>query len=239
MTLAESTISNAVRYSMMKFCYANIIIAGPICSGKKSIAQSIAEFSALQNLEQTVTIFDQDSYYREYEELEDTKFNVKNIDIQSAFNTKKFVNDVRTFYEKGAVSVAEYNRRKWTKSWGVMKNSEENENKPSYILETKYERRINIFVGPHAIELLTQRLGINNTYVKNYVVPYQIPEVICIYLNTNHQTCMKRREKEKLMFPENLYDVRSYKEYSRFIEEQNKKEIAFQKDMADIVINCN
>lgn len=238
MTLAGSTISNAVRYSMMKFCYANIIIAGPICSGKKSIAQSIAEFSALQNLVQSVTIFDQDSYYREYEELEDTKYDVKNIDKKSAFNTKKFVNDVRTFYEKGAVSVAEYNRRKWTRSWGIMQKSDENENKPSFILETKYKRRINIFVGPHAIELLTQRLGINNSYVNDYVVPYQIPEAICIYLNTDHQTCMKRREKEKLMFPENLYDVRNYKEYSRFIEEQTQKEIAIQKQVADIVINC-
>ena len=41
------------------------------------------------------------------------------------------------------------------------------------------------------------------------------------------------------MFPNNLYTVKQYNEYSDFIKKQTEDEIAFQKEMADIVINCD
>ena len=240
MTLTESIVSDAIRYSMRKFCFANIILAGPIGAGKKSIAQLIVQCADIKDSTQNVTIFEQDSYYREFDELEDTPFGVKNIDVKSAFNTKRFVNDVRTLYEKGTVSVAAYNRKKWTKNWGTIETRENEFSKPTCIFETKYERRINLFVGPHAIELLTPRMitDLQSVDLENYVIPYRIPEVICIYLNTNHDICMARREKEHLMFPE-IYEVKKYQEYSRFVEEQTMKEIAAQKGRADIILNCN
>ena len=239
MTFAESIVSDVIRYSMRRFCFANIILAGPICAGKKSIAQLIVQCADIKDSTQNVMVLEQDSYYREYNELEDTPFGVKNIDVKSAFNTKRFVNDVRTLYEKGTVSVAAYNRKKWTRDWGRIETRENEFARPTCIFETKYERRINFFVGPHAIELLTSRMisDFKNVDLTNYVLPYQIPEVICIYLNTNHDICMARREKEHLMFPE-IYEVKKYQEYSRFVEEQTMQEIAAQKDSADIILNC-
>lgn len=238
MKLAESIFSDAIRYSMRKFCFANIILAGPVCAGKKSIAQLIVLCADIKDSTQNVTIFEQDSYYREFDELQDTPFGVKNIDAKSAFNTKRFVNDVRSLYEKGTVSVAAYNRKKWTRNWGTIETRENEFAKPTCIFETKYERRINIFVGPHAIELLTPCMSddIQSVDLTKGVIPYRIPEAICVYLNTNHDICMARREKEHLMFPE-IYEVKKYQEYSRFVEEQTMKEIAAQKERADIILN--
>ena len=239
MTLAESTVFNAIRHSMMKYCFANIIIAGPICAGKKNIAQSIAEFSALQDYVSHVTIIDQDNYYLEYEELEDTPFGVKNIDTKGAFNHKKFVNDVRTFYEKGSVSMAEYNRRKWTKNWWNITTDDENGKKTSHILETKYERMMNIIVGTHAIDLLMPlRLdALEDVNLKEHVVPKAIPKCICIYLDTDHDVCMSRRAQEGLMYPD-TNDMQLLSRYSNFVKQQVEKEIATQKKKADIIINC-
>lgn len=235
MTLAESTVFNAVRHSMMKNCFANLIIAGPICAGKKSIAQTIAEFYLSQ--EYVVTIIDQDSYYKEYEMLEDTNFGVKNIDSKSAFDTKKFVRDVRKLFEEGSVLVPEYNLRRWTR----IPRQEEKTNKwPGYILKVKDAKKINIFVGPHAIELLTPHVASNlpSEDLTKYVIPYHIPEAICIYLNTNHKICMERREKENLMYP-NSFDEIFLSNYNMFVKEQTDKEIAHQMSKAHLIINCD
>ena len=242
MTLAESTVSNAIRYSMRKNCFANIIIAGPIGAGKKRLSHLIAECSDVYSLESNVTIFNQEDYYKEYDELEDTYFGVKNIDSESAFDTKKFIRDVRTFYENGHVSVPTYSPKKWALSWN-RENLEEN--KTACIIENKNVKRINIFIGTHAIELLSS--GIHN--VKKFredkninfgrIVPYVIPEAIYIYLNTNHERCMERRERMKLMYPKSFIDVTLYKEYSSFIEKIVEAEIMPQMQLADIVINCN
>ena len=247
MTLSESTVSNAIRYSMRKNCFANLVIAGPVGAGKKRLAHLIAECSDVYGQESNVTIFCQDDYYKEYDELEDTCFGVKNIDSESAFNTKRFVRDVRTFYENGHVSVCAYSRKNWSRAW---KNDPFEENKAACILETKTFKRVNIFVGSHAIELLktgihtTRKIneGNNEDSEKNVsprIVPYVIPEAIYIYINTNHEVWMERRERAKLMFPNSLIDVKLYREYSSFVESIVENEIMPQMKMADIVINCN
>ena len=247
MTLSESTVSNAIRYSMRKNCFANLVVAGPVGAGKKRLAHLIAECSDVYGQESNVTIFCQDDYYKEYDELEDTCFGVKNIDSESAFDIKRFIRDVRTFYEVGHVSVCAYSRKNWSRAW---KNDSLEENKSACILETKKVKRVNIFVGSHAIEFLKN--GIITTrkrsegsdeesdkIVSPRIVPYVIPEAIYIYLNTNHEVCMERRERAKLMFPNSLMDIKLYREYSRFVESIVKTEIMPQMKMADIVINCN
>lgn len=239
MTLAETTVSNAIRYSMRKFCFANLIIAGPICAGKKSLAQLIAEYSDIYSVESNVTIFYQDDYFKEYDKLDDNSFGKKEIDTKNAFYAKKFVQDVRKFYENGSVSVKKFNRNAWFNNSLV--NQENVSKQPACILETKKKRRTNIFVGPHAIDLLTRNNCEGNTretieqFSDGYVVPYQIPEAICIYVNTDEHTCMKRRQST---FFEVFQDLKVEKEYSYYISSQIEREIAFQKDMADIVINC-
>ena len=250
MTLAETIVSNAIRYSMRRFCFANIIIAGPICAGKKSLAQQIAECSDAYNLEKNVTIFYQDDYYKEYDELEDTPFGVKNIDARSAFKISKFLKDVRTFYEQGHISINTFSLRNWNKNCSIIKTNESSEIIKPCIFKSKETRRINILVGTHTIDLLKKnqqyREDENEKCVKTSdnelvrrIIPYDIPEAIYIYLNTPHIACMERREKRRIMFPNNLYTVKQYNEYSDFIKKQTEDEIAFQKEMADIVINCD
>ena len=231
MTLAESTVSNAIRYSMQRFCFANIIIAGPIYAGKKSLARLLVKFFDGNSIEPNVTIFEQDCYYKEYDELEDAPFDVKNVDAKSAFNTKAFISDVGHFYEKDYVMVKEFNKRKWIR----VRGEKQFDTETVFILETKYKRRINIFVGPHAIELI--KASNENLNATEKIVPYEIPEVICIYLNADHHICMEHRRKERFMFP-NIYGEKRYQEYSQFVKEQTEKEIEIQKEMADIVINC-
>lgn len=240
MTLAETTVSNAIRYSMRRFCFANIIIAGPICSGKKSLAELIAEYGDIYNVESSTTIFYQDDYLKEYDKLEDTMFGVKEIDSKSAYHTKKFVNDVRTFYEVGHVSVKVYTRNCYA---GEPRESMSQKKNSAYILETKLQRRTNIFVGPHAIDLLVPNTrniasGLSCDGNEDYVAPYKIPEAICIYLNTNEYVCMERRRGRVPMLSDAFYDSRLAREYERYVASKIESEIAIQKEMADIVINC-
>lgn len=245
MTLAESTISNAIRYSMLKNGFANVIIAGPICAGKKSIAQLIADFSAACTLENNVTIFYQDDFYKEFEEMEDTIYGVKNIDSKSAFYSQKFVKAVCEFYDNGYVMVNGYNRKKWSKNFGMFNINENTEGAKFSILEKKECRRTNIFVGPHVIDLLTPQFNLNTgnnlLIAKGFegVTLYSMREPIYIYLEADISLCMERRQKRELMFPKTLCDVKLYKEYVKYIEEVTKKEIAFQKQMADIIVKNN
>ena len=143
MNLAESTIMNAIRYSMVKNCFANIILAGPVYAGKRSMANLIAMNLNFTYSEKVASVFSEEKYFRE---LPENKFNVKDIDSEDAFDTYQYLWDVKRFLAQ------EYDKPKM-----VTKKGKEN---IDYIYGLEPKEKVNIFTGPHAIKLLKENVEI-------------------------------------------------------------------------------
>lgn len=218
MNLAQYLVSSAIKYSMTKNCFANIVLAGPICSGKKSIAELVSEFIDITNYQKTVSIFTQEDYYKPYTLNEDNEFGVKNIDSKSAYDVKRYVSDVRKFFEAGHVCSAIYLQK-------TSNNLNEGDKvRPSMIFSMKQKKRINIFVGPHVIDLLKDS-------------EIDIPEAIYIYLDVDLNECIKRRLNAGIMVPTLPFGSTKWEEYRNLIINQNEEEILPQKEKAQFIIN--
>ena len=68
MNIAESTVANAIRYCMRKYCHANIIIAGPIGAGKIALCNEMKDwFEAIEG--SNVAVLSQYNYYKELDDI--------------------------------------------------------------------------------------------------------------------------------------------------------------------------
>lgn len=223
MKIGESTVAGAIRYCYRKYCRANVIIAGPIGAGKKEMADAMKDwFDTISG--EHVTVFSQEEYYKEKEAIPFEEPYGRKIDSIKAFEKERFVTDVRNLLDKGCVLINKYNIREWTKKWPYryvdINGAQEGE--PKYRIEAFQNNRTNIFIGVHAITLLKDL----------------VPESVTIYLNTDTDVWMKRREKEKMFLPmvQNRTSEEVTKYYENFILPQIATDILPQLDMADIVV---
>ena len=223
MQICESTVASAIRYCYRKYCRANIIIAGPIGSGKKELANAMKDwFDTISG--EHVTVFSQEDYYKEKELIPEEKEYGRRIDSIKAFEKERFIMDVRNLFDKGCVLINRYNIKDWSKKWpyryvdinGVQ------EGEPKCRIEAFQNNRTNIFIGLHAITFLKQI----------------VPDSVTIYLNTDASTWMPRRIKEEMFlpFPKNRNAEQISEYYENFILPQIAEDVLPQLDMADIVV---
>ncbi len=223
MEISESTVANAIRYCYRKYCKANIIIAGPIGSGKRELADAVKDWFETINGER-VTVFSQEDYYKEKDLIPGDEEYGKEIDSIKAFDKERFITDSRNLFDKGCVLVNRYNIRDWSKKWpyryvdinGVQ------EGEPKFRIEAFQSSRTNIFIGLHAITLLKDI----------------IPNSVTVYLNTDVNVWMSRRMKEGMFLPQPKVIIRGQllRYYEEFVLPQIAEDILPQLDMADIVV---
>lgn len=210
MNLAQSTILNAINYSVSKNGYANIILAGPIGVGKREIAQLIAKRLNLINFQNTVSIFLEEGYYIKPSTNDGTFLGV--IDSKETFDVEKYLCDVKKFLN------AEF----------VYARVEMRDNKGKRKVESIYSMQpkgnICIYTGPHAIELL-QNSDAN------------ILNPVYIFLNGDLNKCIQKRLEKCLLLPN--YYPENLNEYTKFIVSQNEKYILPQKEKANIILNLD
>lgn len=214
MNLAESTIMNAIRYSMSKNCYANIVLAGPIGVGKRNMATVIADWLNAVTFEKTVSVFSQEDYLREFSCLVTDKFGGKPIDTTGAYEIKRYLSDAEAFINE------EYEYFK------IPRDAEKPAEKIEHIYGLQPKGKVKIFTGPHAIYLF-KHFGI------------KIPNAIYIFMNANVRSCIHRRIQNGIMVPSILKASKDWKEYFDYVVAENEKYILPQMNMADIVVNVN
>ncbi len=210
MRIGESTLTNAVRYGLRKYCEANIIIAGPIGAGKHELcALEKGWFETIGNNQ--VSLFSQDDYYKDLQSIPKNEYGAK-LDLMDAFKTSELIEDAKKIFKLGYTYVPVYDFKDWTrKSIGVYEKA-----------KLVNKGNVNIFVGVHLITLL-----------KEFV-----PNAITLYVNTDLNTCMQRRIKQKMFcpYPYELPKQLQMNYYEEFIIPQIQTDIMPQIDMADIVI---
>lgn len=216
MTLAESTMVNTIKWGLTKSCCSNLIVAGPICSGKSSLVGSTKQW--FETLGYPVNIFDQNDYYKDGTDIEVTPYGL-NIDSAQSFEYEKFKRSVENMFKNGFSYSPFYNKRQWTKKITLF---EENEEIPLDKTERfKFHKNeiVNIFTGLHAI-----------TFLKDIV-----PNASLFYVNTNLEICFLRRintpHYQKIITPK--VNMESYK---KFVFEQIEECVSQQLNEADVVV---
>ncbi len=226
--LAEAISLSAIDFSMNQSCQANLIIAGPICSGKLPIADCLRMyFSGVKHYK--ITLMNQASFYKSLDEMELYEQGYK-VDAMEAFHTDEFVSKVKMLFEKGVSSSPYYNMNTWTRGMPEMERQCATEEQRK-ALRTKSElflfhnpSAVNVFVGTHTIQLLKD----------------VVPNCMTIYLNTDFHICMERRlSLECYRKVANIKTIKSKNAYYDFVQEEVEWSIAPQKEAADIVLKAN
>lgn len=212
MNIAESTLANAIRYCMRKYCQANIIIAGPIGAGKLDLCGEMqAWFESVES--SSVTVFSQYDYYKELDDIPFEKYG-KKIDSVEAFEKEEFIGDAFQLIENGYTYIPHYDFSKWSR-----KNSKIiQKDKLNHKVILLRKGNINLLVGPHAISLLKD----------------VFTDAISVYVNTPYAECINNRFYNPKS-SELVGDLQN-KYFDEFLLPQIEKEIHPQLDMADIVI---
>lgn len=218
MNIAESTVANAIRYCMRKYCHANIIIAGPIGAGKIALCNEMKDwFEAIEG--SNVAVLSQYNYYKELEDIPCEKYG-KKIDSIEAFEKEEFIDDVKEFLERGYTYTPHYYSN-WSRKNPIIIQAD----KMNHKVEILHKGHINIFVGPHAITLL-----------KGIVV-----DAITIYVNTTYSKCIARRVDRGLFLPMpcELEANLQVNYFESFVLTQIAEEIFPQLDEADLVVKLD
>lgn len=215
MNLVESTVMHAIKYSMTKNCFANVILAGPIAAGKRELAHTIAEWLNFVNSVKMVSIFKEEDYYKDVSSIPVNEFGLKDMESKEAFDLEHYYQDAKFFLER------EYEYEKIDKDFKVF-----SEGKVSYLYSISPKRKIKIFTGPHAIELLSSG-------------KIEVPNAISIYIDVSLQELLKRRMDKGFAVPNFPIGSQNWIEYFSYLESQNEKFILPQKEMADIVLKNN
>ncbi len=226
--LAETMVLDAVNFSMNKACKANIIIAGPICSGKMPIAEFVRKYySTTKNYK--ITLMNQASFYKSLYGMERFPQGWR-IDAPEAFHTEEFVKRVKAVFEKGISSSPYFNLNTWTRGMPEIEKQctteeQKKELRSKMDLFTFHSNSlVNIFVGTHAIKLLED----------------VVPNAITIYLNTDFDVCMKRRlGMECYRKVANIKTIAEKNAYFDFVLDELEWSVYPQRAKADIVLKAN
>ncbi len=214
MKIGESTLTNAIRYCLRKYCEANIIIAGPIGAGKHELCELVKDW--FENIGISyVSLFFQDDYYKELQDIPKSEYGAK-LDLMDSFETEELIDDVKKLYELEYTYVPVYDFNIWSRKFNelVSKSHEK--------VKLVRKRNINIFAGIHAITLLKDI----------------VPNAITIYVNTDTNVCIQRRVNQRMFCPcpYELPKSLQMSYYEDFIIPQIQTDILPQLDLADIVI---
>ena len=220
MNIAESTVMNAIRHSMGKNGFANIVLAGPIASGKREMANLIENWFHIINSIKCVSVFSEEDYLKESNLLSDNKFGVKDIDLKESFDLELYFQDAKYFLDK------EHDKKEHEFERIIRRAKRNSEGKVSYIYGISTKGKINIFTGPHAIELM--RCG-----------EVDVPKPIFIFLNADLQKCIQKRAEKGFMIPKFPIGSHEWEDYFEYIINQNEKHVLPQMKMADIIIKCD
>ena len=226
---AESMVLEAVNFSMNKACKANIIIAGPICSGKYPIAEFVRKFYAGVK-SYRITLMNQASFYKPLSEMEETPYGY-NVDAIEAFYEEEFRRKVKALFEVGISSSPYYNMKTWTRGMTeIEKQCSTEEQKQevrsrSELFTFHNNGMVNLFIGEHAITLLEDI----------------VPDAIKVYLNTDFGVCIKRRfAMECFRKVANFKTISEQNDYVfHFVSGELHHSVYPQMERADIVLKAN
>ena len=222
---AEMMTLDAINFNLNKYCKANILLAGPICSGKLPIVDGIKKwFSTVRSC--NITLMNQASFYKPLHDIPTFSYGY-NIDCLDAFYTDEFVKKVNTLFEKGITSSPYYNFDTWVRGMPEMEKHCTNEEQLK-----KFRTRCELFTF-HSNELVNIFFGTHVIFLLDKVVPNNCK----IFLNTNFDTCMKRRlSAERYAKTASYKGISGKRDYSDAVWEEVEWSIMPQKEMADLVI---
>ena len=222
---AEAMTLEAINYSLNKSCKANVLLAGPICSGKLPIVESIRKwFRTVRSCD--VTLIDQSSFYKPLSDMTPYPLGY-NVDSLNAFYTDEIVKRVKTLFETGTTYSPYYDYEHWVRGMPEFEKRCQNEEERGNLIfrcehfAEHHDEMVNIFFGTHVISLLDK----------------VVPDNIKIFLDTDFELCMKRRmASNRYQRVANIKRFADRRAYHDFVWEENEWSVYPQKSMAQLVL---